>query len=42
MFGYRSLEELRDTYPDVVANDEEIRLLETLFPKRFSRPLLVN
>ena len=42
LFGYRSLEELRNTFPDVIANDREIELLETLFPKRFSRPLLVN
>ena len=42
LFGYRSLEELRSTFPDVIANDPEIQLLETLFPRRYSRPLLVN
>ena len=42
LFGYRSLEELRATFPDVIADDKEIRALEILFPKRFSRPLLVS
>lgn len=42
LLGYRSLDELRETYPDVIAHDEESRLLEVLFPKRFSRPLLVG
>ncbi|HET7771263.1 MAG TPA: hypothetical protein VFN74_21010, partial [Chloroflexota bacterium] len=42
LFGYRSIDELRNTIPDVIANDQEFQLLDTLFPQRFSRPLLVN
>src|SRR5437867_351437 len=42
VFGYRSLEELRDWHADVLADDEEGRLLEALFPKRLSRALILN
>ncbi|HET6486711.1 MAG TPA: GNAT family N-acetyltransferase, partial [Spirochaetia bacterium] len=34
LFGYRSLSELRDAYPDVQTNDEARPLLEALFPPR--------
>lgn len=36
LFGYRSLDELRDIYPDVWAEGDAPALLETLFPKRSS------
>jgi hypothetical protein len=42
VFGYRSLEELRDTFPDVNIGDEQFHIVSALFPKRFSRPLLVS
>ena len=42
VFGYRSLEELREWHADVLADDEDGRLLEVLFPKRLSRALLLN
>jgi hypothetical protein len=35
--GYRSLDELRDIYPDVWAEGDGAALLEALFPKRPSR-----
>ena len=34
VFGYRSLAELGESYPDVTANDEARPLLEALFPPR--------
>jgi hypothetical protein len=34
LMGYRSLEELRNTFPDCWAKDETALLLEALFPKR--------
>jgi hypothetical protein len=34
LFGYRSLDELRDGYPDVFAEDEVRPVLEALFPPR--------
>jgi hypothetical protein len=34
LFGYRSLAELRDAFPDVVAGDEARPVLEALFPRR--------
>jgi hypothetical protein len=42
LFGYRSFEEVRATFAEVIAEEEAAQLLETLFPKRYSRPLLVN
>ena len=42
MFGHRSFEELRAFFPDVWAEDHEARLLEMLFPKQLSRPVLLN
>ena len=42
LFGYRSLEEVRAASAEVIADEEAAALLETLFPKRYSRPLLVN
>jgi GNAT superfamily N-acetyltransferase len=36
LFGYRSLDELRDAYPDCWASDEPGLLLKALFPKRVS------
>lgn len=36
LFGYRSLAELRDAYPDVWAGDEAAAVLDALFPKRRS------
>ena len=38
IFGYRSLAELSDAFPDVRAGQGEVvALLEALFPKRHSR-----
>ena len=34
LFGHRSLAELRDAFPDVMANDEARPILEALFPRR--------
>lgn len=34
LFGYRSLDELRRIYPDVVARGDAVALLEALFPPR--------
>jgi hypothetical protein len=34
LFGYRSLAELRAGFPDVLVEDEDVLLLETLFPKQ--------
>jgi hypothetical protein len=36
LLSYRSLDELRAFYPDVLANDEAKLLLDTLFPKQRS------
>jgi len=37
LFGYRSVEELRYSYPDIwVANDRARALLKSLFPKQVS------
>lgn len=37
LFGYRSLQELRDAFPDCTVASDEVRvLLETLFPKQSS------
>lgn len=36
LFGHRSLDELRYTYPDVWANDDIVPVLKTLFPARAS------
>lgn len=36
LFGHRSLQELRDIFPDVWANDAGRTLLEALFPQRLS------
>lgn len=36
LFGYRSLDELRSTFPDVQAKGEAEVLLKALFPKKFS------
>ncbi|HEU5315818.1 MAG TPA: GNAT family N-acetyltransferase [Chloroflexota bacterium] len=42
LLGYRPIDPLRDAHPDVLASDESMDLLRVLFPKRMSRPLLVN
>jgi hypothetical protein len=34
LFGYRSLSELRATFPDVWADQEAVLLINTLFPKQ--------
>jgi GNAT superfamily N-acetyltransferase len=34
LFGHRSLVELRDAFPDVIADDDARPLLEALFPRR--------
>jgi len=39
LFGYRSLDELRDMYPDVHCSDDAEPLLKALFPKAFSNVL---
>jgi hypothetical protein len=36
LLGYRSLDELRATFPDVLARDDRRLLLNTLFPKQHS------
>lgn len=36
LFGYRSLSELREIYPDVTANDTASVLLDALFPQQHS------
>jgi hypothetical protein len=42
VLGYRSIDTLRELHADVLASDESMDLLRTLFPQRLSRPLLVN
>jgi hypothetical protein len=34
LFGHRSLAELRDAFPDVIAGDDARPVLEALFPRR--------
>jgi hypothetical protein len=37
LFGYRSLEELQQSFPDCWCDSEEVRaLIDILFPKKFS------
>lgn len=43
LFGYRSLGELRDAFPDCLARSDDARaLLQALFPKQASRIWAIN
>jgi dihydrofolate reductase len=43
IFGYRTYEQLEQSYPDCTYKDDEVRvLLSTLFPKKASSVMFVN
>lgn len=42
LFGRRSLDELKDAYPDVLADDEATPLLNALFPKRVTNVIYLE